>query len=147
MAAISEKQIEKQSKKEAKDDGWLAFKFSSPQHRGVFDDVFIKQGRVVFIEFKKPGGVLTRLQEIFRDQIREQKIEAEVAWSVVDTRRILGLPDRPERVRRVRRKVGVPGGSGKGLKGVSWMSRSLLEVGKLWPAAKRVRRTLDATGA
>jgi hypothetical protein len=87
-----ERDIERASVKEARADGWLAFKFSSPHHRGVPDYIFMKAGRGVrFIEFKRPGGKLTRLQEITLEQIRGQGIPADVAYSVEDTRRFLGF--------------------------------------------------------
>lgn len=87
-----EKEIERKSVKVARAAGWLVFKFSSPNHRGVPDDIFMKSGHGVrFIEFKRPGGKLTRLQEITLESIREQGIPAEVAHSVEDTKRILGI--------------------------------------------------------
>lgn len=46
----------------SKANGWLAFKFSSPSLRGVPDRLFIKDGLVVFIEFKAPGKKPTPLQ-------------------------------------------------------------------------------------
>ena len=59
-----EKDIEKKVCDEAKKLGWLTYKFSSPAHRGVPDRIFIKDGEVVFIEFKGPNGVLSTLQRI-----------------------------------------------------------------------------------
>lgn len=46
----------------AKANGWLAFKFTSPNNRAVPDRLFIKDGRVVFVEFKAPGKQPTKLQ-------------------------------------------------------------------------------------
>lgn len=61
---MNEAAFQKRCVKKSKDRGWLAYKFSSPAHRGVPDMVFIKQGKVVFIEFKAPngGGRVTPLQ-------------------------------------------------------------------------------------
>ena len=55
--------LERKCCKWAKDNGWLVYKFVSPNQRGVPDRVFIKSGRVVFVEFKAPGEQLRPLQE------------------------------------------------------------------------------------
>ena len=49
-------------RKWAKANGWLVFKFSSLSQRGVPDRLFIKDGLIVFIEFKGPGKKPTPLQ-------------------------------------------------------------------------------------
>ena len=46
----------------AKRRGWLAYKFVSPGNRAVPDRLFVRGGRVVFVEFKAPGKRPTRLQ-------------------------------------------------------------------------------------
>lgn len=57
-----EKKLEKRCTDIAKANGWYTRKWSSPSSRGVPDRIFIKEGNVVFIEFKAPGNVLTELQ-------------------------------------------------------------------------------------
>jgi hypothetical protein len=42
--------------------GWLVYKFVSPNQRGVPDRMFLKDGNVIFIEFKATGKQLTPLQ-------------------------------------------------------------------------------------
>lgn len=54
--------IERKCCEWAKVNGWLAFKFTSPNNRAVPDRLFIKDGRVVFVEFKAPGKQPTKLQ-------------------------------------------------------------------------------------
>jgi len=39
-------------------------KFTSPSNRGVPDRVFIKNGNVVWVEFKRQGGELRRQQSL-----------------------------------------------------------------------------------
>lgn len=58
--------------------GVLTFKFSSPSHRGVPDRIFIKNGFILFLEVKRPGGVPTRLQEYTMRAIRQAG--ARVNW-------------------------------------------------------------------
>ena len=59
---IRERDIEKKACDLAKAAGWLVFKFVSPAQRGVPDRIFIRDSRVVFIEFKAPGARPTKLQ-------------------------------------------------------------------------------------
>ncbi len=58
-----EKKLEKRCCDVARAHGWYTRKFSSPSNRGVPDRIFVKDGDVVFIEFKAPGNEPTRLQE------------------------------------------------------------------------------------
>ena len=57
-----EKKLEKRCTDVAKAHGWWSRKFSSPSNRGVPDRVFLKDGRVVWVEFKAPGNRPTKLQ-------------------------------------------------------------------------------------
>jgi hypothetical protein len=50
--------------------GWWCAKFSSPMQRGVPDYIMIKDGVVLFVEFKKPGGVPTKLQMYKHEEMR-----------------------------------------------------------------------------
>ena len=77
-----EKDIEKKVKAYAKSKGWLVFKFSSPAHRGVPDGMFIRDGRVFFIEFKQLGKKATKLQQITIDKIICEDIKVFVCDSV-----------------------------------------------------------------
>ena len=52
---MRESTIERSCSKWAKDNGWLGYKFSSPSQRGVPDRLYIKNGSVVFVEFKALG--------------------------------------------------------------------------------------------
>lgn len=81
----SEKKVEKDAKKWARDHGWLARKWSSPGNNGVPDDIFVKRhptvrnrARVVFIEFKRVGNEPTGLQCDEARQLLKQG--AEVYW-------------------------------------------------------------------
>jgi len=57
-----ESELEKDAIDFAKKHGWLVMKFVSPGKRGVPDRIFIREGRVVFIEFKR-SGELPRVQQ------------------------------------------------------------------------------------
>lgn len=62
-----EKDIEKPCKRFARRCGWYVRKFVSPANRSVPDDIFVKNGRVIFVEFKAPKKQPTEAQwdEIF----------------------------------------------------------------------------------
>ena len=62
---MNERNFQRKCIAAARDNGWLAYKFASPAHRGVPDCLFIKNSRVVFVEFKRPDGKgkLSKLQE------------------------------------------------------------------------------------
>lgn len=68
-----EKDIERKCSLWAIDHGWLVYKFVSPSNRGVPDKIFLKKGRIVFVEFKRPGGKLSPLQI---HQIKKLKSQA-----------------------------------------------------------------------
>lgn len=87
-----EKKTEKQCCNVAKANGWWTRKFASPSNRGVPDRMFIKDGRVVFIEFKAPGNEPTNLQDHTMGEMREHG--AEVYWTdnVADFKKYLKIP-------------------------------------------------------
>lgn len=57
-----EKKLEKRCCDIARANGWWTRKFKSPANRGVPDRIFLKEGRVLFIEFKAPGNKPSPLQ-------------------------------------------------------------------------------------
>lgn len=59
---VAERDVEGDACKWAKKEGWLSYKFTSPSRRAVPDRVFIKDGIVVWVEFKKKGKKPTTLQ-------------------------------------------------------------------------------------
>lgn len=73
-----ETDIEGKAVKYAEERGWWAAKFVSPGRRGVPDRIFIRDGRVLFIEFKKDGKEPTAQQlKKHRDMVAHG---AEVHW-------------------------------------------------------------------
>lgn len=79
---IRERDIEKKSCELAKAAGWLTYKFVSPAQRGVPDRIFIKDGRVVFIEFKALGAKPTKLQWCMIERLQGQGCKVFVCDSV-----------------------------------------------------------------
>jgi hypothetical protein len=87
-----ERDIEREACAQAKALGWLVYKFTSPNRRSVPDRMFIKDGRVVFIEFKRPGGRLTEAQARELVRLRLAGVETGVADSVELAMELLGCP-------------------------------------------------------
>lgn len=81
-----EKDIEARARAWAISEGWLVYKFVSPATRSVPDRVFIRDGRVVFIEFKRPGGALTPGQTREIARMRRAGAEVHVCYSVEEAK-------------------------------------------------------------
>ena len=64
-----EKQIEQYLVREVKKRGGVAYKFSSPSHRGVSDRVVCLPGQTWFVELKQPKGKLSALQVLFAEEM------------------------------------------------------------------------------
>ena len=78
---MRESKIESDICKKAQEKGWLTFKFVSPSQRGVPDRIWIRKGKIVFVEFKAPGKEPTKLQEKIISKIRSHLFQVEVVDS------------------------------------------------------------------
>jgi hypothetical protein len=67
---MKESTIEKAAVKLAKERDFLTYKFVSPNNKGVPDRIFIKDGNVIFVEFKAPTKVPTALQNHIINEMR-----------------------------------------------------------------------------
>ena len=65
-----EKVIEEKVCDHAKAQGWLVYKFTSPNRMAVPDRLLIRNGQVVFIEFKRKGEKPTPPQEREHTRLR-----------------------------------------------------------------------------
>ena len=79
---MRESLIERKCCQWAKVNGWLVYKFVSPSQSGVPDRLFIRNGQVVFVEFKATGEKLRPLQVKIIDKMREQGATVHVIDSV-----------------------------------------------------------------
>lgn len=77
-----EKQIESAVCDYAKAKGMMVYKFTSPARAAVPDRLFIKNGRVFFIEFKRGGQKTTPAQEREHHRLRQQAINVFVVDNV-----------------------------------------------------------------
>ena len=85
MAKILERQIENYLIAQMKKIGGEAYKWVSPNHRGVLDRIAIfPNGPVVFTEVKKPTGKLTPLQIRMVEKLLALGQNAEVVYTKTD---------------------------------------------------------------
>ena len=79
-----EKDIEAYLVRKVKERGGVAYKFTSPAHRGVADRVVCLPGQTWFVEVKAPGGRLTALQTLFGREMERLGQQYIVLWSKED---------------------------------------------------------------
>jgi hypothetical protein len=81
---IMEKHIEQHLVREVKKRGGVAYKFSSPSHRGVSDRVVCLPGQTWFVELKQPNGKLSALQVLFAAEMERLNQRYICLWSKED---------------------------------------------------------------
>lgn len=87
---MRESEIEKKVSDYAKAKGWLVYKFVSPSQRGVPDRIFIRGGKLFFVEFKAPGKKPTKLQDKIFGKIREELFEVYIIDDVEQGKKLIG---------------------------------------------------------
>ena len=79
---MRESTIEKHLVAKVKAMGGMAYKFTSPAHRGVADRVVcLPGGRVIMVELKAANGRLSALQQIFQSDMARLGVPYECLWS------------------------------------------------------------------
>jgi len=75
---LLEAQIEKSIVRYAEGNGWLVRKIIYPGRKGCPDRMFIKDGRVLFVEFKRPGEKPRGTQKNEHARFRNHGVEVYV---------------------------------------------------------------------
>ena len=79
---MKESTIEKHLVTQVKALGGMAYKFTSPAHRGVADRVVcLPDGQTWFVELKAPGGRLSELQKIFAEDMARMNQRYVCLWN------------------------------------------------------------------
>ena len=79
---MKESTIEKHLVTQVKALGGMAYKFTSPAHRGVADRVVcLPDGQTWFVELKAPDGRLSELQKIFQSDMARMNQRYVCLWS------------------------------------------------------------------
>ena len=71
-----------------KTKGYL-LKWVSPGESGVPDRILVIKGKVIFVEFKKPGGVLSPRQKLWVNRFEALGVGVRVISSMEEARRFL----------------------------------------------------------
>ena len=80
-----EKQIEAYLVRRVRELGGVAYKFTSPAHRGVADRIVcMPDGSTWFVELKAPGGRLSPLQKHFQAEMARLRQRYACLWSKVE---------------------------------------------------------------
>lgn len=77
-----EADIEKYLVKRVKEIGGVPYKFTSPAHRGVPDRLCVLPcGKIAFVEVKREGGVISKLQQAEHNTLRNLGHMVLVVWN------------------------------------------------------------------
>ncbi len=75
---MTEQQIQKKRIDQLEADGWYVIKLIKTNKNGIPDLVAVKKDDVLFIEVKKPNGVVSKLQEYRLKEIEGYGIKTEI---------------------------------------------------------------------
>jgi hypothetical protein len=79
---VLEKQIERYLVDRVKAIGGVAYKFTSPAHRGVADRIVcLPDGQTWFVEVKTEGGRLSPLQKVFMSDMARMNQNYVCLWN------------------------------------------------------------------
>ena len=84
-----ESKIESDSVKAAKLMGWWGIKFLPTHCAGLHDRIFIGHGKVVFIEYKRPGEKLRPIQVAIHKKFATYGIKSHICHSWDETKEVL----------------------------------------------------------
>lgn len=94
-----EKTVEKHLVDRVTAAGGRAYKFVSPNNRGVFDRVVVMpRGAIWFVEVKSPTGRLSKLQERFRDAMIAMGHKTAVVYSKDAVDNLMTILEREQHV-------------------------------------------------
>ena len=86
---MTERKIRTKIEKFLKTDGWLVMPLSDQWVSGYPDLLCIKNGVHLFLEIKKPGGIVSKIQRYFMGQIFAHGGDAYVVYSVEEVKKLL----------------------------------------------------------
>jgi Holliday junction resolvase len=75
---MTEQQIQKKRIDQLEADGWYVIKLIKTNKNGIPDIVAVKNNDVLFVEVKKPNGVVSKLQEYRLKEIEGYGIKTEI---------------------------------------------------------------------
>ena len=79
---MTEQQIQTKIIKRLKKEGWYVIKLIKTSVSGIPDLIAIKENETIFIEVKRPDGVLSELQKVRIKELRNRNIKVKVLCGV-----------------------------------------------------------------
>lgn len=79
-----ESAIKKRCKDELQKWGWMVIHLIQTNQNGIPDTLCLRSGRIVWMEFKRPGKIPDPLQEYRHKKLREQGFEVIVPVQLSD---------------------------------------------------------------
>jgi hypothetical protein len=86
-----ESEIERKHCALARANGWVVEKIMRTGRSGFPDRIYIKNGRVVFIEFKRPKGRTTKQQLHRHKELRDAGAEVRIVYSLAEAELVLQM--------------------------------------------------------
>lgn len=94
---MTEQQIQSKKIKELEDEGYFVIKLVSTNKNGIPDLIAIpRNSDVLFVEVKRPGGRLSKLQQYRHKQLKSHGIKVELHYGKENTRVDRAGNDSPE---------------------------------------------------
>lgn len=90
-----EVEIERQHLVVAKANGWVCEKIERTGRGGFPDRFYAKQGRVVLVEWKRPGGRLSKQQVLRHAELRAAGVEVHTVYSLAEAELVLHMDNQP----------------------------------------------------
>jgi len=87
----TEAEIESRHRDRARQQGWVVEKIERTGRGGFPDRFYAKNGRVVLLEWKRPGGRIGKQQELRHQELRDAGVEVHVVYSITAAEVILGM--------------------------------------------------------
>lgn len=75
---MTEQQIQKKRIDQLEADGWYVIKLIKTNKNGIPDLIAVKKDEVLFVEVKKPNGVVSKLQEYRIKELEGYGIKTEI---------------------------------------------------------------------
>lgn len=77
---MTEQQIQTKIKKKLEADGWYVIKLIKTSKNGIMDLLCLKNGQTMWVEVKKPNGILSPLQKLRVKELTEKGFNVKI-WT------------------------------------------------------------------
>ena len=90
-----EVEIERRHLEIARANGWFVEKIERTGRSGFPDRLYIKESRVVFVEWKRPGGRLSKQQVLRHAELQKSGAEIHTVYSLAEAELVLHMDNQP----------------------------------------------------